>query len=188
MTPVADPDILTTEERAAWVAYRDSLAPVRAILCDELLALPPRLRDHRREVLQDLKLSIQTLDRGVDLTASGFTVATLRLGTLLREAHIEWRGSVKEVDRRLKTSERHALLAAQRRVPRVRVPRYVPLDPVEKALRREIRWVEKQAAKGKAPWTTPAYADAWLAAFRAGERDYEAWAQRWPWEQWKVAK
>lgn len=46
-----------------------------------------------------------------------------------------------------------------------------PLNPVTK----EARWVARQIAKGIAPWTDPAYCADWLAAFRSGVRDYEAW-------------
>jgi len=48
------------------------------------------------------------------------------------------------------------------------------VDPLVK----EERWVARQVADGKRPWIDPAYASAWLDAFRAGKRDYAAWRLR----------
>lgn len=41
---------------------------------------------------------------------------------------------------------------------------------------REEKWMAKQTAAGKGPWTDPEYCAAWMAAYREDpQRDYKTW-------------
>jgi hypothetical protein len=89
---------------AAEEEWRDFLIKARKTLCDELLALPARIRtDHDYGVQQNLKLSIIAVDRGPGVANdTGFSLDTLRLGHLMREAgYSAWFGSRPEVEERI---------------------------------------------------------------------------------------
>jgi hypothetical protein len=118
LAALAEPDPLWEERLNAW----------RPQLCDELLALPPRIRDPKLLGLQrNLTLSIRCIDFGPDvLSNSGYSLTTLRLGELMREAGYEaqgadprlnfagmmpWHGSIKEVEHRVKDVERRRAAA-----------------------------------------------------------------------------
>ena len=97
-----------------WI---DDLTTWRQTLCDELLALPPRIRD-KAEMgrQQNLTLSIRVIDFGLGvLNDPGYDLTTLRLGQLMRASGYEprdadptrnysgvmpWFGSMKEIERR----------------------------------------------------------------------------------------
>jgi hypothetical protein len=85
----------------------DELTAWRKVLCDELLALPARIRtNHDLGKQQNLKLSIFVIDRGLGvLNDSGYALETLRLGALMREAgytgQLPWHGSLSQVERRI---------------------------------------------------------------------------------------
>lgn len=66
----------------------DQLTAWRKTLCDELLALPPRIRsDKELGRQQNLTLSIRTIDFGLGVVnGTGYALETLRLGTLMHEA------------------------------------------------------------------------------------------------------
>ena len=90
----------------------------RSVLCDRLLAEPPRPRtDVARGRVQALTLSIQAIDRGLGvMSGSGWEQETLPLGELMRAAGYEegpkvanqvrgqlpWPGSIPELERRLR--------------------------------------------------------------------------------------
>jgi hypothetical protein len=117
------PDILAEWEPklASDLAYRDILNDVRERLCAELLALAKPRTDHEFGVRVNVRLSIAALDRGAGLVdGSGWSIDTLRLGALLREAGTTWRGSLPEVERRIRDAQsrvndaRHRLAQALR--------------------------------------------------------------------------
>jgi len=83
----------------------DQLTAWRATLCDELLALPPRLRDPRQLALhRSLDLSVRVIDEGLDaLTGTGLTLMTVRLGELM--AGVPWHGSLPEIEAMLARRE-----------------------------------------------------------------------------------
>lgn len=98
--------------------WRDLLTSWRKTLCDELLALPPRIRDsHTLGVQTNLTISIRIIDFGISAANdTGYNLTTLRLGQLMRESGYEpvgadpnrgysgvmpWFGSVSEVERRI---------------------------------------------------------------------------------------
>lgn len=102
---------------AAELQWRETLCVIRAELCKELLALPPRIRDPKLlGVQQNLTLSITVIDRGMALDGSGHSLNTLRLGQLMLEhgfhegprienqtyGQLPWGGSMREVETRLK--------------------------------------------------------------------------------------
>jgi len=102
---------------ADLTTWRDHLIAWRETLCAALLGCPQRPRtDHDAGVLQNLKLSIMTVDRGRGVfDGSGYALETLRLGALIREAgyveappvegqavgRLPWFGSLPEVEQRL---------------------------------------------------------------------------------------
>jgi hypothetical protein len=102
---------------ASDTEWSDFLTTARKTLCDELLALPARIRtDRDLGKQQNLKLSIITIDRGRVSADDGRELETLRLGQLMRVAgflegpkienqicgRLPWFGSLPEVERRLK--------------------------------------------------------------------------------------
>jgi hypothetical protein len=123
---------------AANQKWFDHLTDWRKQLCDELLALPPRIRDERTlAVQQNLKLSIIKIDRGLDpgsyghlrlddlMAADGYTMpipayaqsdnsdkaAQDRIA--VRSAN--WAGCLPDVEKRL-TALRQQQLAAQQKL------------------------------------------------------------------------
>ena len=103
---------------AAEQEWLDNLTAWRKGLCDELLALPPRIRtDKELGAQQNLKLSITTIDRGPGvINGTGYDLTTLRLGQLMREAGyapegadpnrnfagvMPWMGSLPEIEGRI---------------------------------------------------------------------------------------
>lgn len=110
------PDLAPEHE---WL---NNLTRWRAALCEELLALPVRIRsDHDLGRQRNLKLSIGAIDRGLDtVDGSGYRLETLRLGRLMREAgyveappadgemlgHLPWYGSTPEVEQRIQQINR----------------------------------------------------------------------------------
>jgi hypothetical protein len=85
-------------------AWRGFLIAARKTLCDELMAMPARIRSsHDLGVQQNLKLSIVAIDRGPGVTGdTGYLLDTLRLGQLMREAgYSSWFGSLPEVEDRI---------------------------------------------------------------------------------------
>ena len=116
--PSAEPDEL-------WLAF---LNTARAKLCDERLALPPRIRDpHMLGVQKNISHSLRCIDFGLaEFKDSGWDLMTLRLGALMREAGYEptaqeparnyagempWFGTVDDVEHRLKNTERRRAAA-----------------------------------------------------------------------------
>ena len=104
-------------EMAAEIEWRDHLIDWRQTLCDELLALPPRIRtDRELGAKQNLTLSILTIDRGRPGDDAGWALENLRLGQLMREAgyregpkienqvigRLPWYGSMPDVEHRIK--------------------------------------------------------------------------------------
>jgi hypothetical protein len=103
---------------ASDTEWFDFLTTTRKTLCDELLALPAHIRtSHQMGVQQNLKFSIQVIDRGLGVIAdSAWELNTLRLGELMKAARyvegprienqicgrLPWFGSLQEVERRLK--------------------------------------------------------------------------------------
>lgn len=103
---------------ADLTTWRNDLIAWREKLCAELLGCPPRPHtDHDVGVLQNLKLSIMTVDRGRGVSdGSGWVLETLRVGRLMRESgfvkappvegqavgRLPWFGSLPEVEQRLK--------------------------------------------------------------------------------------
>lgn len=103
---------------AADTEWFDFLNTTRKTLCDELMALPPHIRtSHQMGVQQNLKFSIQVIDRGLGVIAdSAWELNTLRLGELMKAAgyvegprienqicgRLPWFGNPPEVERRLK--------------------------------------------------------------------------------------
>jgi hypothetical protein len=88
------------------------------MLCNELRALPERIRDDKTFGLKNnLTLSIRVIDVGpVAANGTGYDLTTLRLGVLMREAGYEpegadpdrrycgvmpWFGSLPQVERRI---------------------------------------------------------------------------------------
>ena len=105
-------------EIATLTEWKGHLLDWRPILCDELLACPPRARTGpemgRR---QNLTMSIVMLDRGLNLDGTGYTLETLRLGDLMRASgfvaappvkdleasgRLPWFGSLDQVEKQLK--------------------------------------------------------------------------------------
>ncbi|MEO8680158.1 MAG: hypothetical protein ABI665_13990 [Vicinamibacterales bacterium] len=102
---------------AALTDWNTKLEEWRQTLCDELLALPPRLyADKDVGTLQNLKLSITMIDRGLP-SGTGYALETLRLGALMRASGyvqvgadvatnavgaLPWAGSLKEMEHFLK--------------------------------------------------------------------------------------
>ena len=87
-----------TTSLAAWEQWQSDLWQMRQQLCDELMDLPPR--DRR---LHNLTLSLQVVDRGVVVIEdSGYGLDTLRLGELLRDRGVPWRGCLLEVEKRVR--------------------------------------------------------------------------------------
>lgn len=138
---------------AAETEWRDHLVDWRKTLCDELLALPLRIRDERTlGVQQNLKLSILKIDS--DAEVAPWTLETLKLGQLMREAgYVEgprienqacgalpWYGSLPDVERRLQT------LQQQRDAEQARLDESL-LDDAE----RERRAAERRATFNATP-------------------------------------
>lgn len=103
-------------ELATEIKWRDHLVGWRQTLCDELLAFPSRIRDDREwGRKQSVQLSIMAIDQGRFSDEGGWSLETLRLGHLMREAgyvegpkienqthgRLPWFGSVPEVERRI---------------------------------------------------------------------------------------
>lgn len=210
-TPRAQDVTMTPAELAA---YSESLEPVQNILAHELFALPSPIRtDHAREAARDLTLSLQMLHgsgRDAEQLAELIDIASLRLGTLLRDAGITWRGSPRVIERRIMKANRQAEEAAKQAAKHARLAERQAQREAKKQARlaerqaakqarlaeqqarqaaatdpvaREEQWVARQAAKGRHPWNNPTYCAAWLDAFRNGERDYKAWKSR-DYEAW----
>jgi hypothetical protein len=110
---------------AQWLAH---LTAWRKTLCDELLALPPRIRDaHLLGVQQSVTLSIKCIDFGLRvLDDSGYHLASTRLGQLMTQAGYEvagadpdrhfagtlpWFGHLDLVKHRIKDTERRRAAA-----------------------------------------------------------------------------
>jgi len=76
------------ESDSQWL---DHVTTWRKALCDELQAMPPRLRDvTEMGTQQNLALSIRVIDFGLGvITDTGYDLTTLRLGQLMREAGYE---------------------------------------------------------------------------------------------------
>ncbi len=115
-----EPDSTWAERLHVW----------RQTLCDELLALPPRIRDPKLlGVQQNLTLSIRVIDFGPTvLKETLYDLTALRLGALMSEAGFEvvgadplrnfsgvmpWHGSIKEVEHRMKDVERRRAAAQE---------------------------------------------------------------------------
>ena len=93
----------TIDEGESFVPWHAHLHEWRAVLCSELLALPPRIRDtHLLAVQRSLDLSIQVIDFGIDLLdGTGLALVDLRVGELIAAAGYEpgtWQGSLPEVE------------------------------------------------------------------------------------------
>jgi hypothetical protein len=116
-----EPDVTWEERLHAW----------REVLCDELLAMPPRIRDaHLLGLQRNLTLSIRCIDFVPSLLKDTlYDVSTLRLGELMREAGYEaqgadpdrnyagtmpWAGSLRDIEHRTKdvTKRREAAQSA----------------------------------------------------------------------------
>jgi hypothetical protein len=116
-------------ELAAATEWFNHLTAWRQTLCDELLALPPRIRSgHQLGVQQNLKLSILAIDRGQLATDSGYQLENLKLGDLMRASGfaeapkienqivgpLPWFGSLPETERRIKVAQAARADAEQR--------------------------------------------------------------------------
>ena len=74
-------------QMAALEEWRAFLVPTRATLCAEVMALGKPSSSREFGQRQNLLLSIQVIDRGVRVIEdSGYSLATLRLGALMRAA------------------------------------------------------------------------------------------------------
>lgn len=114
LAALAEADAVAAADQK-WLEY---LAAWRQFLCDEFLALPPRIETRNDEgKYQNLKLSITAIDRGLGvLKGSGYALETLRLGALMRDSgfqpapavdgqafdRLPWYGSVAETEDRIK--------------------------------------------------------------------------------------
>jgi hypothetical protein len=106
--------------------WQDFLTTARKTCCDELLAMPPRRDDRELGRARNLELSIAKIDR--DVVVDPWTLETLRLGELIREAgyvegpkienqvygRLPWFGSLPEVERRLKALQEERSIAQAR--------------------------------------------------------------------------
>jgi hypothetical protein len=91
----------TISELAHYAKALDFLNEARRTLCDELLALPPRIRDAELLAKQrSIDLSIQVVDFGPGvLQGTGLSLSDIRLGDLMSQAGESWRGALPEVER-----------------------------------------------------------------------------------------
>jgi hypothetical protein len=82
---------------------RDHLVAWRQQLCDELLAMPPRIRDAMTlGRVQSIKLSLVAIDRGRVPSDAMVTLGQTRLGALMRESGVVgWFGSLPDVERKI---------------------------------------------------------------------------------------
>jgi hypothetical protein len=119
-------DELVDDRDPAW---RDQLEAWRKICADELLALPPRVRDPRVLGTRiNLTVSIRCIDHGPDHALDGqpYSLPTTRLGELMIVSGYQvvgadpdrnfggtlpWHGSLKEVEHRIKDRERRQAAA-----------------------------------------------------------------------------
>jgi hypothetical protein len=84
------------------LTYKARVDDVREKLCQELTELVRPRDDHEFGLQVNTRLSIVVVDRGESLVdGTGWCLATLRLGVLLREANVEWAGSLPDVERRV---------------------------------------------------------------------------------------
>lgn len=104
---------------AADQHWLDQLNGWRQVLCDQLLALPSRIRDaHTLGVQTNLTISIRAIDFGpaYALKDAAYSLTTLRLGALMKDSgytvvgadpgrnyagELPWHGSIKEVEQRI---------------------------------------------------------------------------------------
>jgi hypothetical protein len=117
--------LATDDADAQW---RDRLEAWRRVLCDELLALPPRIRDAPTlGVQQNVTLSIRAIDFGLRvLENTGYGLTNLRLGELMAgdgyehigadpernyAGEMPWHGCLKEVEHRINDRERRRAAA-----------------------------------------------------------------------------
>ena len=85
----------------------DVINGVREKLCKEIIDLPKPKTEREWGYLTNLKISITCIDRGAAFVdGSGWSIDTLRLGALLREAGAEWQGSIPEIEARIKDAQR----------------------------------------------------------------------------------
>lgn len=95
--------------------WRTNLESWRKALCDELLGFPNRMRtpeQYGRQ--QNVTLSMRMIDFNVNVDGTGWSLSTLRLGSLMRASGytdpLPWLGCLRETERRIKilTEQRDA--------------------------------------------------------------------------------
>jgi hypothetical protein len=96
--------------------YLEELTAVRKAIVEEAMAIPKRISEPRLQgKLMNLQISVRCLDEGMrHVDGTGWSFETLRLGALMKDRGLEWRGAHNVVRERMQNNTRRCEDAQQR--------------------------------------------------------------------------